>query len=145
MGKRPMCLVCILLAAVLCFADWLGISFVRGNPLPEALQAWIKSHPDAVIFGEVQKCAETENSQSIYLKNVSLLLTSERAEKSEKLSSQKVSIENVRVFLKKESVMEKIPAGTFLKVSGRLVRVPETRNPGEFDSQQYYACRHIYY
>lgn len=145
MGKRPMCLVCILLAAVLCFADWLGISFVRGNPLPEALQAWIKSHPDAVIFGEVQQCAETENSQSIYLKNVSLLLTSERAEKSEKLSSQKVSIENVRVFLKKESVMEKIPAGTFLKVSGRLVRVPETRNPGEFDSQQYYACRHIYY
>ncbi|MGN8631111.1 DNA internalization-related competence protein ComEC/Rec2 [Blautia sp. HCP3S3_G3] len=142
MGKRPLCLVCILLMIVLCLADGLGISLVRGNPLPRSLQAWLETHPDAVICGEVQQCAETEYSQSVYLKNVSLLLKSEGAEKSEK-----ISIENVRVFLKnnKENAMEKIPAGTLLKVSGRLVRVPETRNPGEFDSRQYYACRHIYY
>ena len=180
-GRRPMCSVCLLLVLALCLADLLGISFIRGNPLPESLAAWIAGHPEAVVCGEVQQCVETENSHSIYLKNVFLLLQSEETEQSEssgqsvfqqknsiknpqkisiknsrkisiknlqKISvknPQKVSIENVRVFLKKEGAMENIPAGTLLKVSGRLVRVPETRNPGEFDSRQYYACRHIYY
>lgn len=132
-----MCMICLLLMLVLCMADGLGISFIRGNPLPESLQAWIERHPEAVICGEVQQCADSEFSQSIYLKKVYLLYQ----------QNEKVSIENVRVFLKKEKgkTIEKIPAGTVLKVSGRLVRVPETRNPGEFDSQQYYACRHIYY
>lgn len=132
-----MCMICLLLMLVLCLADGLGISLIRGNPLPESLQAWIELHPEAVICGEVQQCADSDFSQSIYLKKVYLLYQ----------QNEKVSIENVRVFLKKEKgkTIEKIPAGTILKVSGRLVRVPETRNPGEFDSQQYYACRHIYY
>lgn len=135
-----MCLACVFLMLALCLADLAGISFVRGNPLPESVQAWIAGHPDAVIFGEVQQCAETENSQSIYLKNVYLFNTSD-----ENQSGQEISIENVRVFLKKEKEMISIPAGTVLKLSGRLVRVPETGNPGEFDSRQYCACRHIYY
>lgn len=152
-----MCLVCLLLMLALCLTDWLGLPLVRGNPLPEALQAWIAGHPDAVICGEVQQCAETENSQSIYLKRVRLLYPPDKARASENNIStndisetdsyKQISIENVRVFLKKEKggSKEEIPAGTLLKVSGRLVRVPETRNPGEFDSQQYYSCRHIYY
>lgn len=146
-----MCLVCLLLMLALCLADGLGISFIRGNPLPNSLQAWIAEHPEAVICGEVQQCAETEFSQSIYLKNVCLLDSSGSGQISAnpistKDFSKKISIENVRVFLKKEKGnLDKIPAGTLLMVSGRLVRVPETRNPGEFDSRQYYACRHIYY
>lgn len=200
MGKRPICLVCVLLMLALCLADLAGISFIRGNPLSESVQTWIAGHPDAVICGEVQQCVETENSQSVYLKSVYLFYESEEeiyessevddsekdasekddseenisdknnsdgniSEKntSEKNISQKKSfdknisdtgkrynripIENVRVFFKKKKEKEtiNIPAGTMLKVSGRLVRVPETRNPGEFDSRQYYACKHIYY
>ncbi|MDO4306509.1 MAG: DNA internalization-related competence protein ComEC/Rec2 [Eubacteriales bacterium] len=162
-----MCLVCLLLMLAMCLADGLGIPLIRGNPLPESLQAWISRHPEAVICGEVQQCAESEFSQSVYLKRVWLLYQPEQkkiseennstkdlsAKESDKTESnvrdsyEKVSIENVRVFLKKEKgkANEKIPAGTLLKVSGRLVRVPETRNPGEFDSRQYYGCRHIYY
>lgn len=162
-----MCLVCLLLMLAMCLADGLGIPLIRGNPLPESLQAWISRHPEAVICGEVQQCAESEFSQSVYLKRVWLLYQPEQkkiseennstkdlsAKESDKTASnvrdsyEKVSIENVRVFLKKEKgkANEKIPAGTLLKVSGRLVRVPETRNPGEFDSRQYYGCRHIYY
>ena len=30
-------------------------------------------------------------------------------------------------------------------VKGTLKRVEEPSNPGGFDSQHYYACRHIYY
>ena len=30
-------------------------------------------------------------------------------------------------------------------ISGKLEQVEAPRNPGEFDSRQYYACQHIYY
>ncbi len=145
MGRRPICVVCLLLMSAMCLMDALGISVIRGNPLPRSLQTWIGCHQEAVIFGEVQQCAETEFSQSIYLKGAFLLCPKKGGQGAE--SVRKISIENVRVFLKKEKVNTSgnIPAGTFLKVSGRLVPVPEARNPGEFDSRQYYGCRHIYY
>ena len=81
-----MCLACVFLMLALCLADLAGISFVRGNPLPESVQAWIAGHPDAVIFGEVQQCAETENSQSIYLKNVYLFNTSDENQSGQEIS-----------------------------------------------------------
>ena len=56
--------------------------------------------------------------------------------------SRKFSIENVRVFLKKE---EDLKPGMKILVKGTLKRVEEPSNPGGFDSQHYYACRHIYY
>ena len=56
--------------------------------------------------------------------------------------SKKFSIENVRVFLKKE---EDLKPGMKILVKGTLKRVEEPSNPGGFDSQHYYACRHIYY
>lgn len=58
------------------------------------------------------------------------------------LSVRKIPIENVRVFLKTE---EELPAGTAVCISGKLEQVEAPRNPGEFDSRQYYACQHIYY
>lgn len=131
-----MCVVCLCLMLVLCLMDGLGIFIIRGNPLPQSLKTWIAGHQEAVICGEVQQCAETEFSQSIYLKRVYLVY-----------QEKKIPIENIRVFLKKEKedTLKKIPAGTLLTVSGRLVSVPQARNPGEFDSQQYYGCQHIYY
>ncbi len=32
-----------------------------------------------------------------------------------------------------------------VRVKGRLEEIQGKRNPGEFDSRQYYACQHIYY
>lgn len=131
MGRRPLCLVCLLLMTAMCLADWLGFPLIRGNPLPDSVQKVILQHPEAVICGEVQRCQDTEFSQSVYLKQVCLLY-----------SAKKIPIENVRVFLKKE---EEVPPGTVLQVSGKLEPVKGPRNPGEFDSGQYYACQHIYY
>lgn len=131
MTRRPVCLVCLILMLCMCAADLAGIPLIRGNPLPKTVQAYIKRHPDAVIIGEVQHTQATEFSFSVYLKNVSLTVRSE-----------KISIENVRVFLK---TREELPAGTFVAVKGKLERVGAPRNPGEFDSRQYYACQHIYY
>lgn len=131
MTRRPVCLVCLILMLCMCAADLAGLPLIRGNPLPETVRSYIKKHPDAVIVGEVQQCQDTEFSFSVYLKNVSLIFRSE-----------KISIENVRVFLKNK---EELPAGAFVSVSGKLEGVSPPGNPGEFDSAQYYACQHIYY
>lgn len=131
MGKRPVCLLCLLLMAAMCFCHFLGIPLLGGNPLPGKVQEWILAHPDATIFGEVQRCTDTEISQSIYLKNAYLIHQSE-----------KISIENVRVFTKEK---QNVPVGTVLWVSGKLEPVQEPRNPGEFHSPRYYACDHIWY
>lgn len=131
MRRRPVCLVCLALMLLMCLTDLAGFPLIRGNPLPEAVQEWIREHPEAVVCGEVQSCQDTEFSFSVYLKHV--FLTNQ---------SEKFPIENVRMFLKTK---EELPAGTLVYASGKLERVEGPRNPGEFDSQQYYACQHIYY
>ncbi len=131
MTRRPVCLACLLLMAAIVLADWMGFPLIRGNPLPDSVREWISRHPEAVVCGETVRCARTEFSQSVYLKNAYLIYKSE-----------KVSIENVRVFLKEDS---EVPVGTLLLVSGTLERVGAPRNPGEFDSRQYYAAERIYY
>ena len=126
-----MCLVCLAVMLLMCLVDLAGFPLIRGNPLPETVQAWIEKHPKAVICGEVQSCQDTEFSFSVYLKQVYLINQSE-----------KFPIENVRMFLKTK---EELPAGTIVWAAGTLERVKGPRNPGEFDSRQYYACQHIYY
>ena len=137
MRRRPVCILCLLLVVFLCLTDWLGFSLIRGNPLPQSVQTWIKKHPESTICGEVVRCQENEEFQSVYLKNTYLIYNSE-----------KVSIDNVRVYLKENignKSGKKLLAGSLILVSGKLEEVPEPGNPGEFDSRQYYACRRIYY
>lgn len=133
MRKRPVCAVCVFLMLCLCILDLAGVPVVRGNPLPAEVQEWIEAHPSAVIRGEVQRCQDTEYSLSVYLKQVFLTYQSEQ-----------IPIRNIRVFLK-ENTKEKLKTGMIIQVSGELERVSAPRNPGEFDSQQYYACQRIYY
>ena len=136
-----MCILCLLLVVFLCVTDRLGFSLVRGNPLPESVQTWINKHPESTICGEVVRCQENEETQSVYLKNTYLIYNSE-----------KVSIDNVKVYLQqkkyntdKKDNHNKLLAGSLVFVSGKLEEIEGPRNPGEFDSKQYYACQHIYY
>lgn len=131
MAKRPVCVLCLLLMLFLCMTDRLGFSLIRGNPLPDSAQEWIRKHPDSTICGEVVRCENTENSLSVYLKDTYLIYHSE-----------KNSIEQVKVFLNNK---EELPVGSVILVSGKLEEIGSPRNPGEFDSKHYYACRHIYY
>ena len=136
-----MCILCLLLVVFLCVTDWLGFSLIRGNPLPESVQTWINKHPESTICGEVVRCQENEETQSVYLKNTYLIYNSE-----------KVSIDNVKVYLQqkkyntdKKDNHNKLLAGSLVFMSGKLEEIESPRNPGEFDSKQYYACQHIYY
>ena len=94
MRRRPVCILCLLLVVFLCVTDWLGFSLIRGNPLPESVQTWINKHPESTICGEVVRCQENEETQSVYLKNTYLIYNSE-----------KVSIDNVKVYLQQKSII----------------------------------------
>lgn len=134
MKRRPVCLVCLLLMLSMYVAELAGFPLIGGNPLPDSVQAYLAGHPDAVICGEVQRCQAAEYTLSVYLNQVYLTFQSEQ-----------IPIENVRVFLKTKEKEEDFPVGMQVEISGELERVSEPRNPGEFDSRQYYACRKIYY
>ena len=131
MKRRPVCLVCLILMLCMWVLDLAGILHIRENPLPESVQHYITEHSDAVIRGEVQHCQATETSFSVYLKHVFLILDSEQ-----------IPIKNVKVFLESD---KKLKTGMSVEAAGRLEEVSEARNPGEFDSRQYYACQKIYY
>ena len=131
MKRRPVCLVCLFLMLCLYVTDLVGISMINGNPLPVSVQKYISEYPKFTVSGEVQECQAAEYSLSVYLKQVCLTVGSEQ-----------IPIENIKVYLNKE---EQIRIGMFLRVCGKLEEIPGPRNPGEFDSKQYYACRKIYY
>lgn len=131
MAKRPMCLLCFLMVLSLGALELMGIPLIRGNPLPLNVQEQIEAHPGSIICGEVEQYENTEFSQSVYLKKTYLIH-----------QSKKFPIENVRIFLKKE---ENLKPGMRILVKGTLKRVEGPANPGGFDSQHFYACRHIYY
>ena len=171
MARRPLCLACLLLMLAMAMADLLGMPLIRGNPLPKSVSEYLKKHPGTTICGEVERCAESENSKSVYLKNVYFIY-----------QSKKIPIKNVRVFLKNQETFSKAKSvanvrssvkgrssvnadkglgdkcgvsvdtdkdvlykGMMVRVKGRLEEIQGKRNPGEFDSRQYYACQHIYY
>mgnify|MGYP000596409589 FL=1 len=131
MKRRPVCLVCLLLMLCLYVTDLAGISMISGNPLPASVQKYISEHLKLTVNGEVQSCQATENSLSVYLKQVFLTVGSEQ-----------IPIENIKVYLNKE---EQLRIGMVLRVCGKLEEIPGPGNPGEFDSKQYYACQKIYY
>ena len=131
MAKRPMCLLCFLIVLSLGALELMGIPLIRGNPLPLNVQEQIEAHPGSMICGEVEQYENTEFSQSVYLKKTYLIH-----------QSKKFPIENVRIFLKK---VEDLKPGMRILVKGTLKRVEGPANPGGFDSQHFYACRHIYY
>ena len=126
MRRRPVCILCMLLVVFLCVTDWLGFSLIRGNPLPQSVQTWIRKHPESTICGEVVRCRENEDFQSVYLRNTYLIYNSE-----------KVSIDNIKVYLKQKknhsgnSDVDKLLAGSLVLVSGKLEEVQSPTNPGE--------------
>ena len=67
MTKRPLCMVCLVLMLLMCVADRAGFPLIRGNPVPENVDSWIREHPKVTICGEVTQTTENEFSQSVYL------------------------------------------------------------------------------
>lgn len=140
MKKRPICMMCLFFVCAILLTDGWGISLFRGNPLSKSVQTWIRTHSESIVCGEVQSCSSTQTSQILFLKNTFLFFTSEKTKLSEQIS--KVSLGNLKVSIKTNT---KLPLGSIVVLSGNLQEIEQARNPGEFDAEKYYACRHIYY
>ena len=108
MTKRPLCMVCLVLMLLMCVTDRAGFPLIRGNPVPENVDSWIREHPKVTICGEVTQTTENEFSQSVYLSNTYLIYQPKKNQSKEN-QPKKISIENVKVFLKKkEERLEKL-------------------------------------
>ena len=81
------------------------------------------------------------SSQSVYLSNTYLIYQPKKNQSKEN-QPKKISIENVKVFLKKKKMFRQDLLFWCLEI-WRVVG--EMRNPGEFDARQYYASQHIFY
>ena len=51
-----------------------GIFLIRGNPLPQSVQTWIRKHPESTICGEVVRCRENEDF-NLYILEILILFT----------------------------------------------------------------------
>ena len=140
MKQRPLCVFCLAFLLLLLILDLSGIPLIRGNPLPEQIQRYMEGQEKILVSGIVTDISSSENGISMILSDA--LLHPDPSSPSSKVPSSSYPIYNLRVFL---SNRETISIGDTLLVHGHPERVPEPRNPGEFDSRQYYACEHIYY
>ncbi|MBR2527434.1 MAG: ComEC/Rec2 family competence protein [Blautia sp.] len=163
MLKRPLCAVCLVLFISLCVLDAAGLPLIRGIPLPADVQNYIKDHPQSTVYGEALSCSQTEKGTTLILKNAHLVLSGQETLSSfpsgrnhpslkkiipaDPLSSGSnlsyaLPLHDLRVFLSENT---RIRPGSFVLLSGRLEETQLPRNPGEFDSRQYYACDRIWY
>ena len=140
MKKRPLCTFCLAFLLLLVILDLSGIPLIRGNPLPEQVQKYLEKQEKILVSGIVTDISLSENGISLILSDA--LLHPDLSSPSSMLPSSSCPINNLRVFL---SAREAVSIGDTLLVRGHPERIPAPRNPGEFDSRQYYACEHIYY
>lgn len=129
MTKRPMCLICLVL--IIGIYLWREMGNPVDSPLPPKIAKEFSQGLQGTVWGTVKRQVQGETTNSVYLKNTYLIF-----------HSKVYPLQNLRVFLKKE---KGLCSGDSVKITGKLYPVPEGRNPGAFDSRQYYAARKIYY
>lgn len=146
MKRRPLCLICFFLILFLYVLDLTGLCRFRENPLPKELRYRILSQKEATICGEIVRCTERADSRTVYLKHTYLKLTPDEEETAihpvSFFSKDKIYLGNIQVFLKGSG---ELLAGMNVRVKGTIKEFSGARNPGGFDSMEYYACRHMYY
>lgn len=131
MRRRPVCGLCLLMMLGIVLLKMWELPFIRETPISASTEKILEQREAVQVLGTVYKRANSENTCSVYLKNA-------RAE----AGKAEVLLGNIRVFLKEK---EEPRMGVKLLLSGKLEKIQRPRNPGEFDGQQYYKCRHIYY
>ena len=143
MQKRPLCACCLFLLLLLILLDSLGVPLIRGNPLPASLQEQLDTKAEVTVYGEAAGTSPTEYGTSLILKNAYLLNSDPGS--SENISAfppNAVPIGNLKVFFSEDITLK---AGSLALLTGIIEPTPECRNPGEFDSRQYYAGDRIWY
>ena len=131
MPKRPLCVVCLLLMALMFTAEQLGLPLSGGSPLPSFMSKFVETEASVTVSGEVSSVSQSGRGQNLILKNALLVLSG----KTYPLSSIKTTLKNT----------DSLSPGTILLLKGSLKEIDAPRNPGEFNFKRYYASRNIYF
>ena len=128
--KRPLCLLCLIFMVIIWVIQVSGLPDSwqpRENP---AVSAYLQEHPQVVrIYGQIYK---RSFDQSAYHLQYSYL----------QVQSQVISLKNVKVYMKEET---HFPVGSGVVMTGKLQKIPQAGNPGQFDSVLYYQTQDISY
>lgn len=131
MRQRPICCLCLLMMLSIVLLKMWELPFLEKAPLSVFMESILEQDLAVQVFGSVYKRTSSENTSSVYLRNAWIMD-----------GKEKISLGNIRVFLEEK---EEPLIGADIVISGKLEKIQEPGNPGEFDSRQYYKCRHIYY
>ena len=130
MIKRPLCLLCLIFMVVIWGMRISGLSENRQLREASAVSAYLQEHPQVVrIYGQIYK---RSSDQSAYNLKYSYL----------QVQSQVISLKNVKVYMKEEA---HFPIGSEVVMTGKLQKIPEAGNPGQFDSVLYYETQNIFW
>ena len=131
MRKRPLCFLALVLAAVLLLLDKGGLSGKGKPPDHPVIQDLIEKGEPVEVFGEADRWETYETGQYLYLKHTIL-----------PYSGEQIPLHGVKVKIRER---KKWKTGELVRVRGVLTLPEKGRNPGQFDSRAYLACRDIYF
>ncbi len=101
------------------------------NSCTEVFDEKIKIQPDIRVSGIIEQKSVSEKSQIIYLKKAQVCLDGEVYQ-----------IGKVKAFV---NTQEQLWIGEGVRIHGKIEKIRSPGNPGEFDSQKYEACNHVFY
>lgn len=131
MRKRPLCFLVLVLMAVLLILDKGGLSGKGKPPDHPVIQELIEKGEPVEVFGEADRWETYETGQYLYLKHTIL-----------PYSGEQIPLHGVKVKIRER---KKWKTGERVRVRGVLTLPEKGRNPGQFDSRAYLACRDIYF
>ena len=141
MRRRPLCFLCIVLVV-------LNYIFLTSGDLqksPDVLSfLGADAQSDITIYGEIYQCEYKEDKQIIYLKQAVLSkgIHSKNIRQSTK-DTQYRQLDGIRITCPIGGETYKI--GDEVTAVGVLKEISPATNPGQFDSQSYYAGKKIDY
>ncbi|MDD3339103.1 MAG: DNA internalization-related competence protein ComEC/Rec2 [Lachnospiraceae bacterium] len=131
MNKRPLCLICIFFILGIWVMDVAGIPDIWGSRETSQLHEYIDQHGSVDLWGQIYEYQEKKDTFQIYLTQTVL-----------SVDSKLIKIKNVKITCREACTYS---MGTVLHVRGQLKEIEAPGNPGQFDSQMYYAVQDIGY
>lgn len=131
MRKRPLCVWCLVMIAVLWFVSRWENPDGPGSPIDICRKEITKNDEICTVRGKVEARGQGPTSYYYILEEAYL-----------KIHSNTYSISKIKLYAKEK---KKIPIGAKVMAEGRVQPVEAPSNPGEFDAAVYYGQRGIFF
>lgn len=139
MRRRPLCFLCI----VLVILNYVLVTSGDFSKSPDVF-LFLKDLDEQTvrIYGEVYQCEYKEEKQILYVKETVLM---EPNDKSGRMDGEEDYYKLKQIKITCPSNVQEYKIGDFVTACGILREITSATNPGQFDSQSYYAGKQIFY